>query len=275
MILTGPLPDLAPGDTRQVVGELRAMATPGAQTVWRHPGWASLLAWIVARVPHCDPTVAGVHAIRRAPVLRRNPGAVAQVASYVLRTAEASPSNRSAGRFLGLDVEPADTWQPCRPASASLATEAAELLRRAGIRPCPPAWETISASVDIAVDWWAGFATSTGLGGEALVAAARDAAAMCSEWRLRRHLQGPAGRPLVALLLGGDQWGRSARRACGHETSLVLWALQARRARQAGGPEPVPPAPVVRAWATTVQLIEEAITPLADPDMGVSPTVAA
>ncbi len=45
---------------------------------------------------------------------------------------------------------------------------------------------------------------------------------MCSEWRLRRHLHGPAGRPLVARLLGGDQWGRRAREACECEASLVL-----------------------------------------------------
>jgi len=237
------------------------MTTPAARTVWRHQGWADLLGWITRRVPDCDPIVAGIHAARRAHLLGEEWSAVSQLASYLTRAAKRSPADRVSGLNLT-----AGTWEPAEPeaavppASMSLAGEAADLLRAVGLTPSSTAWAAISESLDVAVDWCDGFATSTGLAGEDLVVAARDAAGMSSEWRLRRHFESQAGRPLVALLLGGDQWGRRARRACGRESALLLWALDVRRCRRMDEPAPVPPAPVVRAWATTVGLIEASVT---------------
>jgi hypothetical protein len=121
-------------------------------------------------------------------------------------------------------------------------------------------WEVVSAGVDIAVDWLDEFASSSGLVGEELFASARQAQALPSGHRLRAHFRGPQGRPLVALLLGGDQWGAAARRSASCEISLVLWALKLRHAREAREPEPGPPAPVTRAWSTTTRLIEEVVT---------------
>lgn len=274
-ILAGPLPELPAGDTRQVVGEVREMSSPTARALWLHPGWAALIAWITGQVPDCDPVVPGVHALRRAPSVRRDPMTAAGVAGYLVRAARHSPTDRGSERTLVLGCDPVDTSGPLKQESDSLSVEVAHLFGQAGITPCPAAWDTISAAIDIAVDWWNGFATNTGMTGEVLVAAARNTAGMCSEWRLRRHLRGRSGRPLVALLLGGDQWGRSARRACECEASLVLWALQMRRARLAGEPAPVPAAPIVRAWATTVRLIDEAVTGWADPGPDDAPRVAA
>jgi hypothetical protein len=176
--------------------------------------------------------------------------------------------------MVGLDWDPVDT-PPAPTGWDSLVGEVAELFRRCGVTPSPQAWETITAAIDIAADWWADFASYSGLAGDRLVTAARDSAGMSSDWRLRRHLQGPAGRPLVALLLGGDQWGRRARGDCGCEASLILWALEVRRSRRAGQPDPTPPSPVVRAWATTVALIDKGGAPSTNtgPDFG--PTVAA
>jgi hypothetical protein len=138
--------------------------------------------------------------------------------------------------------------------------EAGELLRDAGVSISETAWEVVSAGVDIAVDWLDEFASSSSKAGEVLFASARQAEALPSVQRLRAHFRGPEGRPLVALLLGGDQWGAAARRSGSCEASLVLWAFKLRHAREGRDPEPVPSAPVTRAWSTTMRLIEEAVT---------------
>jgi hypothetical protein len=153
--------------------------------------------------------------------------------------------------------------------------EVEDLFSAVGVAPSAAEWQEISAAVDIGTDWLDRFAARTGLCGEELVAAARDSASMPSELRLRQHFQGPTGRPLVALLLGGDQWGQRARRLCGREASLLLWALTLRWARQTEEQDRIPPVPVVGAWVTTVRLISEAMTQreTATPDFG--PTVAA
>lgn len=272
-ILVGPLPTLPRGGMVRVAGELRRMETPEAQAVWRHEGWAEVVGWIVRRVPDCDPVVPAIHALRRAPAAIGDPEDPS-VARRVLAIARRSPADRR-GTDLPLDDEPAEVAEPADRPSESLFNEVADLLGSAGLRPSPKAREAISAAVDVAADWWDGFARHTGLLGADLVAAARDAAGMSSEWRLRRYQDGAAGRPLVALLLGGDQWGLAARRACGQEASLLLWALLVRHARQTGAPEPVPPAAVVRAWTSILQLVETALAPAAGSASAPGPTAAA
>jgi hypothetical protein len=273
-ILSGPLPVLPAGDVGAVAAELRRMATPAARQTWRHDGWAALIGWIARRVPDCDPTVPAIHAVRRAPLVRQTPSVASRVGRLVLAVARNSPADRARVE-LPLDWEPAAEPGVSHGVSQSLVDEVVRLFRLGDITPNPAAWAAICPGVDIAADWWDGFASHTGLGGNDLVAAARDAASMSSEWRLRRYLGGPAGRPLVALLLGGDQWGRAARLASGREASLLLWALDLRRARCSAQPDPRPPTAVLRAWSTTVRLIETAVSraPEVGPDWG--PTVAA
>jgi len=249
------------------------MDTPEARAVWRHEGWAELVGWIVRRVPDCDPVVPAIHALRRAPAALTDPEDPT-VARRVVAIARRSPADRR-GADLPLDDEPAEVLHPVDRQGESLVGEVADLLRLADIRPSTEAREVILAAVDVAADWWDGFASHTGLLGADLVVAARDAARMSSEWRLRRYEAGAAGRPLVALLLGGDQWGLAARRAGGQEASLVLWALLVRRARRANGPDPVPPAAVIRAWKSTVQLIERAVTAAVGDTPATGPTAAA
>lgn len=272
-ILVGPLPTLPDGGVGRVAAELRRMETPEAQAIWRHDGWAELVGWIVRRVPDCDPVVPAIHALRQAPVAAADPGDPS-VARRIVSIARRSPADRS-GTDLPLDDEPAERPHAVGRQGESLAGEVTDLFRAAGVQLSAEAREVILVAVDVAADWWDGFASHTGLIGSALVTAARDAAGMSSEWRLRRYQAGAVGRPLVALLLGGDQWGRAARRACGQEASLVLWALMVRRARRADTPDPVPAAAVVRAWMSTLRLIEAALGSAAS-DVAVSgPTAAA
>jgi hypothetical protein len=273
-ILLGDLPDLPPGDVCTAASELRYMRTPRARLVWTHPGWAALCRWITRTIPDCDPIVPAIHAMRQTLEVRSNPPAVHGVARRVLAVARKSPADRCRGE-VSLDWDPPDLGPTTQPGCESLASEAASLFRVCAIFPPPAAWLTISPSLDIATDWLDRFAAHSGLTGRALLARARDSERMSSEWRLRRYLQGPTGRPLVALLLGGDQWGRAARRACGQEAGLVFWALEMRRARRGGEPDPVPAAPVVRAWSTTVRLIENATGTQNAPDHDVRRTVAA
>jgi len=272
-ILVGPLPALPEGGVARVAAELRRMETPEAQATWRHEGWAELVGWIVRRVPDCDPVVPAIHALRRASTALTDPEDPT-VARRVVAIARRSPADRR-GADLPLEDEPAEVPRPVDRQGDSLVGEVADLLRLADIRPSTEAREVILAAVDVAADWWDGFASHTGLLGPDLVIAARDAARMSSEWRLRRYEAGAAGRPLVALLLGGDQWGLAARRACGQEAALLLWALLVRRARRADAPVPVPPAAVIRVWKSTVQLIERAVTSAVGDTPATGPTAAA
>jgi hypothetical protein len=275
-ILAEPVPSLPPGSVESVAAELREMSSPAAKAVWGDDRWIAVVGWVLRRVPECDPVLPALHAVRRAPMLNEDPHSVNCVARYVLSAARRCVVDRPYARFARLEWEPVAEVM-VRPSDAvSLAGEAEELLRANGVVVSGAAWDAISEHVDIAVDWLDGFAANTSHQGEALVVAARDSAAMTSGSRLRHHIPGPAARPLVALLLGGDQWGRQGRQESGTEVSLVLWALAARRARLCGEGDPVPPTPVVRAWATAVQLVDKALAP-ADGPAGpeLAPSVAA
>ncbi len=271
-ILAGPLPALPPGDIAEVSAELRAMSSCRAGDVWRHPGWSAVIGWILNRCPECEPTTAAVHAVRNAARAVDDAGYAVSLARYVRRIAENSKVDRPPATEM-IDL----TWDPPEPehnsarASTSLAVEAADLLRAVGVVVGQSAWEVIGPSIDIAVDWWDGLASRTGLAGDDLVAAARQTNRITVDWRLRAHFEGPAARPLVALLMGGDNVGRWARRDAGIEIGLVYWSLLARRAYLAGEVPPVPPAPVVRAWATSIRWVQKVVDPgaeSADPRIG-------
>jgi hypothetical protein len=275
-ILAEAVPSLPPGPVELVAAELREMSSPAARAVWSNERWIALVGWILHRAPECDPVLPAIHALRRAPAISQDPSVANLVARYVLAAARRSVVDRPDTRSTSLEWEPAAVAEPPPPPPLSLAPEAVELLSVNGVVASGALRRLISEHVDIAVDWLDGFAAHTGHRGKALVAAARDSAAMTSDSRLRHHITGPASRPLVALLLGGDQWGRQARDASGTEASLILWALALRRARLCGEPDPEPPAPVVRAWATAAHLIDQTITPTdvaAAPDL--VPSVAA
>jgi hypothetical protein len=259
-ILVGSLPVLPAGGVGDVAAELRAMSSETARAVWAHPGWAELVGWILRRVPDCDPTTAAVHAVRKATHTRVDDRYTVSLARYVKRVAEGC----SLDRLWVTDMAEL-TWDPPEPEraapapSTSLALEAGRLLASVGVEVSRPAWDLIAASVDIAVDWWNGLAERTGLEGDDLIQAARRSNRMPGDWRLRSHFDGPAARPLVALLVGGDQMGRQARNHAGAEVGLVYWALLARHADQCGQTPPVPPAPIVRAWATSIGWVEKAV----------------
>ena len=237
--------------------EVREVRTPYARVLWRHPAWAALYGWFVVVTPDCDPVLPALHAIREARIGRPSPSAD-RIARRATSIAHNNPGNRcrdEAELWPEVPVAPA----PTPNAPRSIVPEVAELFRRAGISPAEAAWDAISIGVDIGIDWLDQFASSSKLRGDKLIAAARDAPAIPSRQRLRAHFCQAEGRPLVALLLGGDQWGSAARQAAGCEASLLLWALKLRHAMEAGEPAPVPPRPVVKAWSTTSQLIEAAI----------------
>jgi hypothetical protein len=275
-ILAEPLLCLPPGPVDSVASELREMSSPAARAVWGDDRWMAVVGWVLRRVPECDPVLPAIHAVRRAPMLNEDPHSTNCLARYVLTAARRCVVDRPYARSARLEWEPVAEAM-VRPLDAvSLAQEAGELLRATGVVVSGAAWGAISEHVDIAVDWLDGFAANTTHRGEALVVAARDSAAMTSGSRLRHHVSGPAARPLVALLLGGDQWGRQGRQECGTEVSLVLWALAARRARLCGEADPVPPIPVVRACATAAKLVDRALAPTevpAGPEL--APSVAA
>jgi hypothetical protein len=233
------------------------MESDRAIEVWRHHGWGGVVGWIVQRVPRCDPTVAAVHAVRRAPSVRDDSEEAFRLAEFLLRTARRSPADRWPRNTD--PVRPDATVQPpCRPAtsSASLSIEAEQLLDEAGITLDEATRCLVSESVDIAVDWWADFSDQAGIRGEALLTAARTTDRINGRVRLRSRFSGAAGRPLVALLLGGDQRARRAREASGMEVGLIFWALLTRRAQIAGRPVPQPPAAVTRAWSMTIAQVE-------------------
>jgi hypothetical protein len=275
-ILSGPLPVLPPGRIAEVATEVRQLESDAAVAIWRHPGWAELVGWIARQVPDCDPTVPALHAVRHRSAFAGTGTDTSRLAQVVLRVARRSPLDPWPRRFGRLSCElpePTDTRPPVR--TDSLVPQAAVLLNRAGVRPGPETWACISESIDIAVDWWAGLASQTGMTGPDLLAAARATHRVNGKLRLRRHFDGPVARPLVALLVGGDQWGRRARETSGSEAGLLYWAALTRMAHQTGRADPIPPEPVVRAWATTVALVERAVMPIEGVSLGAFPTVAA
>lgn len=233
------------------------MASDRAVGVWRHDGWGGVVGWILERVPRCDPTVAAVHAVRRASAVQGDGDEVFRLAEFLLRTARRSPADRWPRNTDPLLLDPT-VQPPCTPVttSASLSTEAEHLLVSAGVTLDDVTRRLISESVDIAVDWWADFADQTGATGEALLTASRTTDRINGRVRLRSRFPGAAGRPLVALLLGGDQMARRAREASGMEVGLIFWALLTRRARTAGRPTPQPPAAITRAWSMTIAQVE-------------------
>lgn len=229
-----------------------------AIAVWRHHGWGGVVGWIVKRVPSCDPTVAAVHAVRRAPLVQEGGEEAFRLAEFLLRTARRSPADRWPRNTDLLRPDPI-VQPPCAPVavSASLWTEAEQLLTTAGITLDDFTRRLISESIDIAVDWWADFADQAGATGKALLTEARTTDRINGRIRLRSRFSGAAGRPLVALLMGGDQRARRAREASGMEAGLIFWALLTRRVQTAGGPMPQPPAAVTRAWSMTIAQIDD------------------
>ncbi len=258
--LSEPLPGVPTGHVASVAAELREMATDRAIAVWRHPGWAGVVGWLLKRAPQCDPTVAAVHAVRRAPAATSCQAEALRLSEFLVRTARNSPADPWPRRMERLGFE-LTVPSPCpSPISTmSLSVEARQLIATAGITMDAATWRLVSESVDITVDWWAGWAARTGSAGDDLVQAARSTDRVNRRVRLRTRFDGPAARPLVALLIGGDQSGRWAREAAGVEVGLVYWALLVRQARSSCEPLPVPPPPVVRAWTTMVGHVERAI----------------
>lgn len=233
------------------------MQSDRAIAVWRHHGWGGVVGWIIKRVPSCDPTVAAVHAVRRASSVPGDGEEAFRLAEFLLRTARRSPADRWPRNTDSLRLDPT-VQPPCTPVatSASLSTEAEQLLVTAGITLDDFTRRLISESIDIAVDWWADFADQTGVTAKALLTAARTTDRINGRVRLRSRFSGTAGRPLVALLMGGDQRARRAREASGMEVGLIFWALLARREWMAGRPIPQPPTAVTRAWSMTIAQIE-------------------
>ena len=277
-ILAGDLPDLPPGEAADAAADLRRMRSGHAVAVWRHPGWGQLVGWIVRSVPDCDPTLAAVHAIRNRQRAVDDPAYARSLAAYTRQVARRSPveSRPKARRIEELTWDPAEPEYEQRPSTDSLSGEASRLLSAAAIRPSETAWSLIAGGVDIAVDWWDGLATRTGMVGEELVAAARRSPQITGSQRLRANFDGPASRPLVALLVGGDQRGRWARQAAGVEAGLLYWCLLTRHLAGRGDAVSTPPPPIRRAWATHVAWIEQtATTPNVAVEPASGPTIAA
>lgn len=260
-ILSGPLPELPDAKVAEVAAELRRMRSDYAVAVWRHPGWCDLVGWVLRQVPTCDPTLAAVHAVRNADRAASDPDYARCLAAYVRQIARGCSTEVAPAQVEELTWDPPE--EPCSGprATASLVTEAGELLRLAGIAVTGRAWELIAPSIDIAVDWWDALASRSGEVGENLVVAARQSERTTGSDRLRANFDGPSARPLVALLVGGDQQGRWAREASGSEAGLLYWSLLSRRASAAGGRPPTPPAPVRRAWATHLAWIHRTLEP--------------
>jgi hypothetical protein len=252
------------------------MSGDEAAEIWRHSGWGEVVGWINRRVPDCDPTVAAIHAVRNAPRATNDPEYARHLAGYLVRVANHSrwepPADNRAEELTWDPPEPSCTYRP----TDSLADEARGLLSAAGIRVSDTVWGVLAPSIDIAVDWWDALAGRTGLAGEDLVAAARQPRQTTGNWRLSGQFDGPAARPLVALLVGGDQRGRHAREASGVEAGLLYWSLRVRFARSIGDQAPVPPTPIVRAWGTNIAWIQRTLEISSpSPGPGLGPTIAA
>lgn len=256
-ILSGPLPGLPRGRVAMVARDLRTVATPAARRVWCHPGWAAIIEWVSERKPGCDPVVPAIHAIRRADRATRSRGDAVSVATYVLRVADSYRQIRPRRREVPMRLDVAEREEPEPSRSRSLSVEASQLLGREGIRMSGPTWELVSDGIDIAVDWWLDVSRSSGLVGKKLVdTVTGDSSNLSSGRRLRQYFEGPFGRPLVALLLGGDQLGSAAQRSAGTRPSLVLAAMEARLATDSGQPVTRPAPPVIRAWRTAISRID-------------------
>lgn len=141
------------------------MESERAIEIWRHHGWGGVVGWIVERVPSCDPTVAAVHAVRRAEH----------------RIATAGPGSSAAMPARG---------RPCVALDRSGATA-----HQAGITLDDFTRRLISESIDIAVDWWADFADQVGATGMALLTEARTTDRINGRVRLRTRFSGAAGCP--------------------------------------------------------------------------------
>jgi len=273
-ILAGDMPNLPPYGTARTAACLRDLCSPEAGEVWLHPAWAAIYDWITRRVPDCDAVRPAVHAVRLAPLVRDDPTVAGRVGRRILAVAHESVAHRPRVVEVSLDRELADRLVEPRPVPRSLTAEAADLFRRAGISVDAPTWEAISEGLDITVDWLDDYCRRSGLTGEALLAGARNPAGMPSTVRLRAYLPGLLGRRLVALMLGGDQWGRHARTASGQDAALLRWALAFRMARQRDEAVPVPPDAVVEAWAKAAAMIAQAVTASAAAGAHASPRAA-
>jgi len=262
-ILSGPLPELPEAKVAVVAAELRRMRSDRAVAVWQHPGWIELVGWIIRQVAASDPTLAAVHAVRNAGRAVKDPDYARCLAAYLRQVARSCSTEPAPSPAEELTWDPPE--DPCSgpPATESLASEAAGLLEGAGITVTANTWDLIAPSIDIAVDWWANLSSRTGQVGTDLLVAARDSERITDGERLRANFDGPTARPLVALLVGGDQQGRWARASSGREAGLLYWALLVRDATMTGGPPPEPPVPVRRAWATLVAWIHRAMGPTA------------
>lgn len=259
-ILSDTIPVLPVGSPQTVVKELRAMKSPTARAVWRHEGWAALYGWVTRHVPDCDdPIAAAVHALRRVEAVRADPAAAESIREEVLSRARSSTGSLGWRTVCALDFDPAEQTVP-PPSLDSYVPDASELLARVDVRPDPAAWALVSPAIDITTDWWNELAERSGLIGNGLVEGARRSMEQSSEQRLRRHFKHtPGGRPLVALLLGSDQWGRRARASGADEVGLLWSAMATRQAKLAGHDLPEPPKAVIRAWEITLRLIGEAV----------------
>ena len=175
-----------------------------------------------------------------------------------------------------MGLELAETAQRSPLQSRSLFDEAALLLRREGIQMSPRTRDLVSEGIDIGVDWWLDVARSSGLSGADLVdTVTGDSSSVTSGRRLRQYFDGPAGRPLVALLLGTDQLGSIAMRSTGRRPSLILASLEARHADEAGKPLSRPAPSTVRAWKTAVARIDAVLGPSQHSGLSPVPDLAA
>ncbi|NNN21654.1 MAG: hypothetical protein HKL80_06595 [Acidimicrobiales bacterium] len=273
LILGNPLPELPRENIISFARELRKISTTRACNTWVHPGWAEVVQWITKNVPGCDPVVPAIHAVRLAEQVRTNEVSTYRAANYVLSAARRSLRGQNSKDLpLSEDIASIDE---SRPNPTSLSEEASELFRKNGIVVGNQTWQLVSEGIDIAVDWLDDFSTRNNLTGCSIFSTARDSESLSSKTRLRKYFSGQASKPLVSLLLGGDQWGTLARKSCGNEASLVLWSLGLRRSRQVGDEYQNPPAPVVRAWRTTTELIERVIHVSETNEIELAPTVAA
>lgn len=254
-ILDHGLPVLPGSDVPTAARQLRRLSGAQAAAVWRHPTWGELVSWIGRQAPEADPVAPAVAAIThaRAPAGR--------LSAYVLATARASAViQRPCWQVPLSDAEAERLPAPplaTRSADDSLWREARVLLESAGMRLSVRAQETVSMSIDIAVDWWDQFAERTGLTGEALVHASRYSRSLDERRRLQSLFDGSQARPLVTLLLGGGQAGRRVREASGVEAGLLYWALAVRHADRSAVPPPVPPPEVTASWAAMLALLDD------------------
>ncbi len=273
LILGNPLPKLPSENISSIARELRQISTKRACDTWVHPGWAAVIQWVTKNVPGCDPVVPAIHAVRLADQVRSSEVSISRAANYVLSAAKRSLRGQKANH-LSLDWDPISIDES-RPSPASLSDEASKLFSQNGIYVGRRTWQLVSEGIDIAVDWLDDFSSRNNLTGCNIFTMARNTEAMSSETRLKRYFSGQVSKPLVSLLLGSGQWGSIARKSCGHEASLILWSLNLRRSSEAGQDCVIPPAPIVRAWRATAELIDQATQVSVANEIELAPTIAA